>query len=421
MPLNGRTTVYARIKLECVRVIPLDMSDKNLFENIIEKLGPQKMIEFQNRMEDDLAAFEQAKNVRLPDVVDMTDVLRMYPANIVKRIAIEWEIDSNKTKDQLVTDITDVMEYWIPHIIDGAGDSEIRALRYIAKHENLRIRKAQKLFSNLFIQPEFTEPDDPLVFDAFIQAYITCGLLVVGVRNINGKNRRIITMASDVKRIAVVHTGWRINIDDQNAKPKAVASKKPRRPADGSIPPGKNAMLVPVDKESVGKPGSIYKPGMVLVKPAQIIDDPFQAMIAYAITNYRQEFEAERENCHYDINLANDDLVFKQQITWFLAEWINPATGTTLVEEFVDTSVDDKELAKDLLQMTELFFDRFEVKAHRGGDIIAYGMNTRKIYRLATNNLETYPVGIEFEGRIHPYRGHHKLCGITSIKSGLGI
>ena len=143
-------------------------------------------------------------------------------------------------------------------------------------------------------------------------------------------------------------------------------------------------------------------------------------MTAYAIAKYRNEFEAERKDCPYNTTSLDDDtLVFKQHMTWFLAEWINPATGTTIVEEFVKETVTDKKVANMLLQFTELFFDRLEVLEHRGSDIIAYGTGTRKTYRIATAaGSSFYPIGSRFEGRIHPYEKKYKTCGVVGRYAG---
>ena len=155
------------------------------------------------------------------------------------------------------------------------------------------------------------------------------------------------------------------------------------------------------------------------MKEGDVITDPFEAMTAYAVGKYRREFEAERKRCPYSTEGLPETLAFKQHMTWFLAERINPVTGITIVEEFVKETVTDKKTARMLMELTNLFFDKFEVKEHRGGDIIAYGTNTRKTYRIVTNaGPLLYPVGSRFMGRIHPYGDKYKTCGITSRYMG---
>lgn len=403
----------------------MDPRDKELLDELTKSIGPQGVVDFVDRTKEDSSSFKEARKVRLPAKIDMKDVLRMYPANIVKGIALEWDLDRNREKSRIIKDIIDSRVGVIPNIIDGASDEEREAIKYIAEHDNLKIKKARRLLNDSLIQPEFTDPDDPHMFDAFMEVYTRSGILIVGVREVNGRDREIVTLASDVKRIVAKHTGWDITFD-QNVPPNRKAGH-PRVPTDGKRQTGvsperrqksKPVMAgMPLDAPPPHRPDiSIFMRDRVEVKRGDVIVDPFEAMIAYAITKYPNEFDAERKDCPYNTRYLNDDkLVFKQHMTWFLAEWINPATGTTITEEFVKETVTDKDVAKTLLQFTELFFDRFDVREHRGNDIIAYGTGTRRTYRIATaTGSSFYPVGTRFEGRIHPYDGKYKTCGIVS-------
>ena len=409
--------------------ILLNSFDKNVVDDLIKKLGPQGVVDFVDRTREEQAAFKEIKKVRLPAQIDLRDVLRMYPINIVKGIALEWDLDQNRKKSELVEDIIDMMADVIPDIIDEASDSEREAIRYVAEHDNLKIRKAQRVLNNSLIQPEFTDPDDPHMFDAFMKVYVRMGILIVGVRKVRGKDRKIVTMASDVKRIVAKHTGWNITFD-HNVSPNPKAGSL-RVPADDKKQAGlfrereqkpERVMTgAPPDTPLLRRLGAgIFKRGRLEARKGDVIDDPFEAMIAYVMAKYRNEFEAERKDCPYNTARLNDDtLVFKQHMTWFLAEWINPVTGTTIVEEFVKETVHDKEVANMLLQFTELFFDRFVVTEHRGNDIMAYGTGTRKTYRIATAaGSSFYPIGTRFEGRIHPYKKKYKTCGIVGKYMG---
>lgn len=407
----------------------MDPFDKEVIDGLIKKIGPQGVVDFVDRQREDRAAFKEAKKVRLPAKVAMRDVLRMYPINIVKWIALEWNLDPNKGKNKLIEDITSVRADVIPDIIDEASASEREAIKYVVEHDNLKIRDARRLLNDSLIQPEFTYSDDPHMFDAFMEAYTRMGILIVGVRKVRGRDREIVTMASDVKRIVAKRTGQNITFDQK--APSDRKTGRPRVPAGGrnrpqlslerEQKPERTMIGIPLDAPLPHRPGThIFKRGRIEVKPGDVIDDPFEAMTAYAIAKYRNEFEVERKGCPYNTkNLDDDMLVFKQHMTWFLAEWINPVTGTTIVEEFVKETVIDKKVANMLLSLTELFFDRFKVKEHRGNDIIAYGAGTRKTYRITTAaGSSFYPIGTRFEGRIHPYEGKYKTCGIISRYAG---
>lgn len=188
----------------------LDPFDKKVAEELIERLGPQGVADFVNAIGEEQAAFKEAKRVRLPARVDMKDVLRMYPINIVKGIALEWDLDQNKEKDGLIKDIIGARADVIPDIIDEASDSEREAIKYVAEHTNLKITKARRVLNDSLIEPEFTDPDDSHMFDAFMGVYTRMGILIVGIREVRGRDRSIVTMASDVRRIVAKHTGWNI-------------------------------------------------------------------------------------------------------------------------------------------------------------------------------------------------------------------
>ena len=401
----------------------LDPFDRKVIDGLVKSIGPQGVVDFVDRMKAEKAAFKEAKKVRLPAKVDMEDVLRMYPISIVKGIASEWNLNQNRGKNKLIGDIIRVRAEVIPDIIDEASDAEREAIKYVAEHGNLKIKEARRILNDSLIQPEFTDPDDPGMFDAFMEVYTKMGILIMGVREVRGRDREIVTLASDVKRIVAKHTGWNVAFDP-SVSPNHRAGG-PRVPAGGKKQAGlskgreqtpKRVMTgMPLGTPPSHHPGaSIFKRDGVEVKKGHVITDPFEAMTAYAIAKYRNEFETERKDCPYDTrNLGNDTFVFKQHMTWFLAEWINPATGTTIVEEFVKETVTDRKVANMLLQFTELFFDRFVVKEHRGSDIIAYGTGTRRTYRIVTAAGNSfYPIGTKFEGRIHPYEGKYKTCGI---------
>ncbi len=401
--------------------MPLDPF-KEAFDELVKRIGPQGVADFTESINEEKAAYKEAKKVRLPAKIDMKDVLRMYPANIVKGIALEWELDPSKKKSRLIEEIAGVMADVIPEVIDEASNNERRALKYVAEHDNLPTRKARRVLNDSLIQPEFTDPDDPHMFDAFMEVYIRMGVLIVGIREVRGRDRLVITMASDVKRIVAKHTGWNITFD-QDVSTDGGAGR-PRVPAGGKEQtglsrgreqkPGLTLTGMPLDEPLPRRPNSIFKGGGLEVKQGDVIADPFEAMTAYAVAKYRNEFEAERKGCPYNTAGLDDMLAFKQHMTWFLAEWINPATGTTIAEEFVKETVTDKKTAGTLLQFTELFFDRFEVTAHRGSDIVAYGAGTRKTYRIVTAaGSSFYPIGSRFEGRIHPYGKKYKTCGIV--------
>lgn len=159
--------------------------------------------------------------------------------------------------------------------------------------------------------------------------------------------------------------------------------------------------------------GSIFKNGDVVLKPFMEISDPFEALVAFAMTKYRSEFDAVRDQCPYNTDLGTDLLVLKQQLTWFVLDRINPATRTTIAEEFIKMPDVPSEMVKFFMQAIKLFYDEFKVIKYEGKDLLVHGKNTRKKYRVMTVNRYFYPIGGVFEGRIHPYDNKYKICGIA--------
>ena len=358
----------------------MDRSKKSI-ESLQSDL--QKVMDIVERSMAQSAALQESRKIRLPATINMKDVLRMYPYILARSIAREWSLNISKRKSILIKDITSTMTRNIPHIIDTSSEGERVALKYVAEHDNLTIIEGRRLLNDLLIQLEFMEPGDTGMFDAFVDAFTRAGILIVGVRNVKGRDREIVTMASDVKRIVAKHTGWNVAFDQVPIKNSEAVN--PSSPDDDKKQVGRDKgrnrvmMGMPLKGSTLRRPdASIFKRDSVEIKRGTLISDPFEAMVGYAIAKYKNEFETERTNCPYHTATMKDKkYVFKQQMTWFLAEWINPTTGTTITEEFVKETVTNRKVAKTIMQFTELFFDRFEVLKHSGDDIIAYGYAVR--------------------------------------------
>lgn len=404
-----------------MQIVSLDSHGRKFAEEFIRTVGRQKAADFLDRRRLEKAAYKEAKKVQLPAKIDLKDVLDMYPDIISQMITQEWDLNQDKQKSKMIKDIIGAMTYVIPDIIDEASDRERRAIRYVAEHDNLKITKARHVLNSSLIDPMFDEPDDDGMFDAFMEVHIRMGILIVGIRKVEGRNSQIITMASDVKRIVAEHTGWNITFDqdvpqDRDAGSLGVSARDRRRAPPSRKRPRRPVAGRPPYAPDIRRLSDMFQNDKIEVSRVDAEEDPFDAMTAYVLAKYRKEFEAERNNCPYNTaDLFSKEFVFKQHMTWFLAKWINPATGITVVEEFVKETVTDKKLADMLIQLTNLFYDKFKVTGHRGADIMAYGIETRKTYRIVTvlGNM-FYPVGSMFESLIHPYESKYKMCGITN-------
>lgn len=139
---------------------------------------------------------------------------------------------------------------------------------------------------------------------------------------------------------------------------------------------------------------------------------------SYAEWKYGQQIEESYRVCPYDLDFENEDLVYKQILTWFILER-NNSSGKTVLDEFVDQFVDDKRLASKILQMKSLVYDTFFIikkdAAHR---ILARSETDGKTYTVEIlGEPEKYIEGRYFTGRIHPWHedGTYRTTGINKI------
>lgn len=124
--------------------------------------------------------------------------------------------------------------------------------------------------------------------------------------------------------------------------------------------------------------------------------------------------------CPYDLDLDNDELAYKQVLTWFAYDRKN-AFGKTIIDEFVNKFVDDKKLRSKILQMKNLTYDTFFIQrsADARNMIRVVAESSGKIFEVEImgNNPDVYKEGRIFTGRIHPWHedGTYRVTGITKI------
>ena len=432
------------------------------YDKGIKETFASKKLACRDHINEASEAVKGAKQTRLPDKMTMTTILDSYPVGITRMIAHKWGLDSHGSKKKVIRSITGVMYAMIPEILRAAHRIETDALCFIAKHPYLPVKMIRGPLNKFLARLK----SDDRIFDAFVSEYVRAGILTVGRKNINGEDLTVLTMASDVRRMVLSYYKL-INLRAQNkgilrdvghleqqttsshstatittAQKKKKKKKKKEREnkVSGSVTAKVKNKMRGQKKKSMsslevdssmhnlikvplgtpltkyGRPTSIFKGDMIDIKAGDVIDNIFEVMVMYALDKYKEEFEKVRGNCPYLIR-GNDVLQkFKQQMTWFLMDRKNPATGITIVEEFVKEKIDDPETAYNLIRTSELFFDIFTVIEHSNGDIIARGTKTRKTYRIWSNlGPSRYPVGCIFEGRIHPHYDKYKMCGITYI------
>lgn len=143
----------------------------------------------------------------------------------------------------------------------------------------------------------------------------------------------------------------------------------------------------------------------------------FEALVRYALSRYADEYDEVSSDCPYETRMGGDR-AFLQEVSWFVYEWINPGTGTTILEEFVAEKVGNEERAARILLRKNVTYDRFTVvkDADTKGIITVRASDTGEEYRMVVPRPpERYTNGTEFLGRIHPRDGDtYMACGILT-------
>lgn len=143
----------------------------------------------------------------------------------------------------------------------------------------------------------------------------------------------------------------------------------------------------------------------------------FEALVRYALSKYGDEYYDISSDCPYETRMGGDR-AFLQEVSWFVYEWINPQTGTTILEEFVAEKSSNAEQAARILLRKNVTHDKFEVVEDadaKGIITVRASSNGREYKMVAPKPLERYANGTEFLGRIHPRDEYtYMACGILT-------
>ncbi|MDE0266158.1 MAG: hypothetical protein OXK17_03930 [Thaumarchaeota archaeon] len=144
----------------------------------------------------------------------------------------------------------------------------------------------------------------------------------------------------------------------------------------------------------------------------------FEALVRYALSEYGDAYEEVVPDCPYETRMGGDR-AFLQEVSYFVYEWVNPATSTTILEEFVGRRVRNRKQAARLLRRKDVVRGTFEVVSAGGGGsktVTVRSTDTRAEYvMLVPIPVDRYAPGAEFVGRIHPRDGDtYAACGVLT-------
>jgi len=143
----------------------------------------------------------------------------------------------------------------------------------------------------------------------------------------------------------------------------------------------------------------------------------------YAFEKYGEQFQEFHDEFYdefpYKLADVPNHLYLENFVAWLVFEKPLPATGKTIVEEFVDENSDiDEELKQRLLRTQDVVSSRFVILSKKGLKIKLKDQKTGESYsvvldhgnsRLNPNTLVT--------GRIHPFGTVFKFLGIFLIQT----
>ena len=142
-------------------------------------------------------------------------------------------------------------------------------------------------------------------------------------------------------------------------------------------------------------------------------------LLNFALWNYDDVITKAIPEYPYTINDDNEERRYSQVSIWFACKQVNPRTGTTILDEFVERFVDDGDLAPKLLQAKEMAYDRFVVLHMDAKTITAASTSGGGMYRIRLlPEIEALEEGSFFTGLMHPWDadGTHTMCGEVFIE-----
>lgn len=158
-------------------------------------------------------------------------------------------------------------------------------------------------------------------------------------------------------------------------------------------------------------------------KRVPVTEDNFMQILAdYTEWKYKDEIKNSIDECTWDLEFESDEFIYKQLLTWFIFERINPATGKTILDEFIDFISKDSNnrlLVGKLLGMRKIISDTFKIIDRRKDNIIILkGQSNQKKYmvKVIPEHIEKYTPGRFVMAKIFPWEDYYRLAGITKIK-----
>jgi hypothetical protein len=152
-------------------------------------------------------------------------------------------------------------------------------------------------------------------------------------------------------------------------------------------------------------------------------DNLLQNLVDYTEWKYSDEIKNSIDECTWDLEFDSDEFVYKQLLSWFIFERINPNTGKTILDEyieFISTDPNNRILIGKLLSMREIISDNFRIIDRKKDNnmIVLKGLSNQKKYivKIPPEQIEQYILGRLVMAKIFPWENYYRFAGITKIK-----
>jgi len=154
-----------------------------------------------------------------------------------------------------------------------------------------------------------------------------------------------------------------------------------------------------------------------------VTEDNFLQILAdYTEWKYKDEIKNSIDECTWDLEFESDEFVYKQLLFWFIFERINPVTGKTILDEFIEfisKDANNRVLISNLLGMREIVSDTFKIIDRKKDNMIVLkGLSNQKKYmvKILPEQIEQYTPGRLVMAKIFPWENYYRFAGITKIK-----
>ena len=147
-----------------------------------------------------------------------------------------------------------------------------------------------------------------------------------------------------------------------------------------------------------------------------------QILVDYAEWKYSDEIKNSINECTWDLEFESDEFVYKQLLFWFIFERINPVTGKTILDEFIEfisKDANNRVLISNLLGMREIVSDTFKIIDRKKDNMIVLkGLSNQKKYmvKILPEQIEQYTPGRFVMAKIFRWENYYRFAGITKIK-----